>query len=279
MLFRSGEDIKGHATGKLELATGGKPCTWSQTAAMQLDRHSDGTYAVLSLAADCGKAPMEALQVKYGLLFDVDPSHRGLVQWLAPGSQTAQALIFSKDSAAQTLTLQPPSALETLRQYVVEGVWHIWIGFDHILFLLSLLLPAVLVWIRPAWQPVPRLRDAVIDVAKIVTAFTVAHSITLSLAALGMISLPSRLVESVIAASVVLVAAFGTGDIATLNATAHGPWAMVAATVSSPPSHRNQTMPIFSSSVSGLPSIVPLTIDETSPSSGLASFSAMKARR
>ena len=86
-------------------------------------------------------------------------------------------------------------------------MWHIWIGFDHILFLLSLLLPAVLVYRDRAWhgrrQPSGR---PPIDVLKIVTAFTLAHSITLTLAALGMLSLPSRLVESAIAASVVLAA-------------------------------------------------------------------------
>jgi uncharacterized membrane protein YqjE len=56
------------------------------------------------------------------------------------------------------------------------------------------------------WRPVPRLRPALLDVLRIVTAFTVAHSITLSLAALEIVTLPSRLVESAIAASVVLAA-------------------------------------------------------------------------
>jgi len=85
-------------------------------------------------------------------------------------------------------------------------VWHIWIGFDHILFLLSLLLPAVLAFGGGRWQAVERFAPAFWDVFKIVTSFTVAHSITLSLAALGVISLPSRLVESAIATSVVLAA-------------------------------------------------------------------------
>ena len=53
-----------------------------------------------------------------------------------------QALIFSTESAEQTLALQPSSAWQTFSQHVVEGVWHIWTGFDHI-FLLALLLPAV----------------------------------------------------------------------------------------------------------------------------------------
>jgi hypothetical protein len=102
--------------------------------------------------------------------------------------------------------MEATGSLETLRQYIWEGVWHIWIGFDHILFLVALLLPAVLVRGPGGWGPAPSLKLATIEVLKVVTAFTVAHSITLSLAALGVISLPSRLVESVIAASVVLAA-------------------------------------------------------------------------
>src|SRR5260221_198986 len=80
------------------------------------------------------------------------------------------------------------------------------IGLGHILFLLSLLLPAVLVLEGGRWQAVARFPPAFWEVFKIVTSFTVAHSITLSLAALGVISLPSRLVESAIATSVVLAA-------------------------------------------------------------------------
>jgi hypothetical protein len=70
-------------------------------------------------------------------------------------------------------------------------------------------LPAVLIRsARPghAWQPAGSFRAAFLDVVKVVTAFTLAHSITLSLAALGVVSLPSRWVESAIALSVVLAA-------------------------------------------------------------------------
>jgi HupE / UreJ protein len=93
------------------------------------------------------------------------------------------------------------------KQYLNEGVWHIWIGFDHILFLLSLLLPAVLVLQMRRWQGVTNFGLAFREVLWVVTSFTVAHSITLSLAARGLVSLPSRLVESAIALSVVLAAA------------------------------------------------------------------------
>jgi hypothetical protein len=201
-------EITRYATSHLQLAagaSGGTPCTWETSGPMMLDKHSDGTYAVLALTAHCDGVS-RGLKAHYSLLFDVDPSHRGLVRWISPGSTSSQALVFGTDSAEQSLALAPQGAWETLRQYVVEGIWHIWVGFDHILFLLSLLLPAVLVRRRNHWEPASSLKASLLEVLKVVTAFTLAHSITLTLAALQVISLPSRLVESTIALSVVVAA-------------------------------------------------------------------------
>lgn len=198
-------DILRVATQNLQLSTGGKDCAWEASAPMQLDHHSDGTYAVLSLVAHCPNLDA-GLKLRYSLFFDVDPSHRGLVQWVAPGGAAAQALVFGTESAEQSLAMESAGAWPTLRQYLVDGVWHIWIGYDHILFLLALLLPAVLVRRDGRWEGAPRLPGAIKEIVKVVTAFTLAHSITLSLAALQVITLPSRLVESAIAASVVIAA-------------------------------------------------------------------------
>jgi hypothetical protein len=198
-------DIVRLATQHLQLSSGDKACPWDTAAPLQLDKHSDGTYAVLSLVARCPSLDA-GLKARYTLFFDVDPSHRGLVQWIAPGGVAAQALIFGTESAEQSLALQPVGAWQTLRQYLVDGVWHIWIGYDHILFLLALLLPAVLVRRDGHWQGTERFPGALKEVVKVVTAFTLAHSITLSLAALQVVTLPSRLVESAIALSVVIAA-------------------------------------------------------------------------
>ena len=197
-------EIEQLAIQRLALSSQGAPCPLQSAGPLMLDRHSDGTYAVLTLHANCTLAG--SLQVGYSLLFDVDPSHRGLVQWTPPGATQPQARVFAADRASQELQLVAPSGWETLRQYVVEGIWHIWIGFDHILFLLALLLPSVLVRGAGGWTPTPSLKRAGVEVLKVVTAFTLAHSITLSLAVLGLVSLPSRVVESVIAASVVVAA-------------------------------------------------------------------------
>ena len=201
------DDITRLATSRLQLSSGDKDCSWATAAPLMLDKHSDGAYAVLSLSAQCASLA-GALKARYSLLFDVDPTHRGLVQWIAPGNTDtqAQALVFGNESGEQQLALQSPGPWETLRQYIIDGVWHIWIGYDHILFLLALLLPSVLLRRQGQWAPAPRVGGAVKEVLKVVTAFTLAHSITLSLAVLGVISLPSRIVESAIAASVIFAA-------------------------------------------------------------------------
>ena len=198
-------DITKLARERLVLTSQGEACPLDSSGPMMLDRHSDGTYAVLSLHARCARLA-GSVQARYSLFFDVDPSHRGLAQWTPPGASQPQPRVFAADSARQELPLAAPGAAETLRQYVAEGIWHIWIGFDHILFLLALLLPSVLVRETGHWTPTPSLKRAVVEVLKVVTAFTVAHSITLSVAVLGLVSLPSRFVESVIAASVVVAA-------------------------------------------------------------------------
>jgi hypothetical protein len=198
-------DIIKLAVSRLAFTAADTACPLVSASPMLLDKHSDGTYAVLSLNAQCPSldAPLKA---RYSMLFDVDPSHRGLVQWVPPGVDTAQALVFGTESAEQVLTLQPGGVWQTFKQYLKDGVWHIWIGYDHILFLLALLLPAVLLRKNGQWEPAATLRGAFIEVVKVVTAFTLAHSITLTLASLQIITLPSRLVESVIAASVILAA-------------------------------------------------------------------------
>jgi hypothetical protein len=168
-----------------------------------VDNHSDGAYAVVRFVAECPKPP-SSLELTYSLFFDVDPQHKGLLRLEYQGTTTTG--IFSPDKSSQHFDLTKTSLLQQFLDYAKEGVWHIWIGYDHIMFLLALLLPAVLVRSHKHWEAAAKFRPAFIEVLKIVTAFTVAHSITLSLATLGIVTLPSRLVESAIAASVVLAA-------------------------------------------------------------------------
>ncbi|MGH8809974.1 MAG: HupE/UreJ family protein, partial [Noviherbaspirillum sp.] len=147
---------------------------------------------------------VNVLEIRYQLLFDLDPQHKGLLR-LERDDLTTTA-IFSPEHAGQEFAAAHADPLRQFADYLQHGVWHIWIGFDHILFLLSLLLPAVLVFNDKQWTSSDSFRSSFVEVLKIVTAFTLAHSVTLTLATLNVMTLPSRWVESAIAASVVVAA-------------------------------------------------------------------------
>ena len=168
-----------------------------------VDHHSDGAYAILNFSMECPSEPKDVV-VDYGLFFDLDPTHRGLLRLEYLGH--TQTAIFSPDRPTQRLNLSHSVFWDQFLDFGREGVWHIWIGFDHILFLICLLLPAVLKRETGRWKAVSSFHLAFWDVLKIVTAFTLAHSITLGLATLGAVQFPSRWVESAIAASVILAA-------------------------------------------------------------------------
>ncbi|MBI4205651.1 MAG: HupE/UreJ family protein [Betaproteobacteria bacterium] len=198
---RHGE-VASYALARLQVAVGSAGCALRATDHL-VDQHSDGAYAVIRFEAACPELAGK-IAVGYSLFFDLDPTHRGLAR-IETGGVT-QTAVFSPERRLQQFDLTAPSVARQIVAYAREGVWHIWIGYDHVLFLLSLLLPAV--WTREAnaWRAAPRFAPAFWEVFKVVTAFTIAHSITLSVAALGIVTLPSRLVESAIAASVLLAA-------------------------------------------------------------------------
>ena len=133
------------------------------------------------------------------VLTDTDTSARQVVL-IGEGDNAPQALLDGTNTAV-TLSAPAPSLLATFNRYLVTGIEHIFLGYDHIAFLV-----AVVLWAR-----------RLVPVIKIVTAFTIAHSITLSLAALNIIVIPSKVVEPAIAASIVYVAMenFFTRDIDT----------------------------------------------------------------
>ena len=195
-------EIVAYAFTHLKLVADGAPCPTKITD-HKIDNHSDGTYAVIYFSADCPTAP-EFLEIEYSLFFDLDKEHKGLLNLQSDGK--ARSAIFSDTDRKQKFQLAKPSKWKQFVDYLIEGIWHIWKGFDHILFLLSLLLPAVLVWKSDRWDSAASFRAASIEVLKVVTAFTVAHSITLSLAALQIVNIPTWIAESAIAASVIVAA-------------------------------------------------------------------------
>lgn len=213
--------LQAFADAALRLQPEGARCEPGAWADPMLDEHSDGRYAVLQRRWTCDRAP-SALQVHYSLFAAADPTHRGILR-VSHASGSALA-VLGGDRPAQRFDLRGGTVLATSAQgdaagasadatpastgflaFVGEGVHHILIGADHVLFLLALLLPAVLARPGAGGEP-PPLRRVLVGIVQVVTAFTVAHSITLSLAALDIVDPPSRWVESIIAASVVFAA-------------------------------------------------------------------------
>lgn len=196
------------------------------------EQRSDGRYVRLAATLDC--APPATVALRYRLLEGIDPTHRLLVAGargglplaavLAPGAPAATELLPAAGGVAaqgvapaHTGAATPGSGLATLVQFAGEGVKHLLEGYDHLAFLLALLLPLALA--RPAAghgqsvgsaavpsdflpRGAPTGRAALAALVLTVTCFTVGHSITLALAGLGWVTVSGGWVEPVIAISI-----------------------------------------------------------------------------
>jgi hydrogenase/urease accessory protein HupE len=135
-------------------------------------------------------AEVKRVQLSSALFFTVIRNHQAavIITWGSAQKVYNKYGPYQLDLTAGRLN---PTILGTAVEFILWGMHHIFVGYDHIAFLLALLLAA------------QRLRDMV----RVVTSFTVAHSITLLLAALDVIRVPGSVTESMIAASIVYVAA------------------------------------------------------------------------
>jgi len=247
--------IERYALAQLVIRGDGLTCEL-RPRSQAIDDHTDGGYDVIFFRASCDKDIPSRLTVRYSLFGDVDPYHRGIVTIHADAMTTGAVL--GPESPEATLDLRSPDRWQQFGSFVTDGIWHIWTGIDHLLFILSLLLPAVMTRRRSSgdgiggamivpvmgienrlarlaiagsggsglailgglhvvpgaararhryeWVPVASWWPAFIDVVKVISAFTLSHSVTLTLAVLGIVDLPSRLVESGIALSIIVAA-------------------------------------------------------------------------
>ncbi|MBB4396267.1 HupE/UreJ family protein [Bradyrhizobium sp. ERR14] len=167
----------------LAVTGGGTACSAGDAAILP-----DGDGIVYRNSFACADAAGDIVY-RSTVLTAKDKTARQLVL-IAQGRSEAQALLDA-DNTTVTLSTAPPSPFSIMQRYLLTGIEHIFLGYDHIAFLV-----AIVLWAR-----------RLLPVVKIVTAFTIAHSLTLSLAALNVLVIPSRIVEPAIAASIVFVAA------------------------------------------------------------------------
>jgi len=190
--------VSSYAASRLSARSAAGACLLS-LASQGVVLHSDGKYLALGLDLSC-PGDAASLVLRYDALFDIDAQHRGVVRFTDDGK--APPFLFSKARRELTLARVEPKFFGIVRL----GVTHILGGYDHLLFLIALLLPSVLQRRQQAWQPARDFRSVLLDVLRTVTAFTVAHSLTLALSAAQWVVLPARFVESAIAASIILAA-------------------------------------------------------------------------
>jgi hypothetical protein len=201
-----------------------------------LERRNDGAYAVLHLASSCTLPTTP--RIAYGLFADIDPTHRGIAKLQRAGQEVVLSVLEPSAAIAASAAPTSGAAAAAMRgdattgtaaasiasaagvvpgaghregasgrlEFLGEGLRHILTGYDHVLFLLCLLLPSVMRRTPAGRQPVARWGEAAWPVVGIVTAFTVAHSITLGLAALKLVSLSPAVIEPAIAVTIVLAA-------------------------------------------------------------------------
>ena len=166
---------------KITITADGKPCPAARNTGSTQDFHCDHAPIALSVRDDC----VESLGSSHHVI--------ALITWQG-GSQSFS---FADQTRVAVIALQPATsstsivnASMSVGSFFFLGVEHIVTGYDHLLFLLALILCG----------------GNLIQLLKIITAFTLAHSLTLAAAALNIITLPSVLVEAVIALSIAYVA-------------------------------------------------------------------------
>lgn len=141
-----------------------------------------------------GLAPAERLVLRAPRLAELPSGHRKfLIVADAQGSAVGRKLLSARDATLEvdltSVATGAPAAAPAFWSFVWLGVEHIWIGYDHLLFLFALLIVC----------------RSFRSIVGIVSCFTLAHSITLALATFDLVNLPPRVVEAAIAASIVYV--------------------------------------------------------------------------
>jgi hypothetical protein len=189
---RSRKKLEAYLAERVTVTNEGHACEPEPGALSFLDK-AEGFFAVVTLDWACKRTAAD-VRVKYDLFFDVDPRHQGLARVQLPGQPESQH-VFRADARELALS-QPVTLFDHVRDYLVLGIEHIFTGYDHLAFLFGLLVVAGF----------SSLRGGLRYVLGVVTAFTLAHSITLICSGLDLLRLPSRIVEPAIALSILYVA-------------------------------------------------------------------------
>ncbi len=191
--------IEAYSFGRLELSD----CA-VRPDALLVDYHAGVAYAVLRFSGECRQSA-SAPALTYNLLFDIDPTHRGLATVASAQGERSEVL----SPGYRTLVLDHTSGgpWEDCKRFVSFGVSHIILGYDHLLFVALLMIVVGFRRIEDgSWLPVEGVSGTLVEALKILTAFTLAHAIALSLATFHVIDAPARYVDPAVALTIMLTA-------------------------------------------------------------------------
>jgi hydrogenase/urease accessory protein HupE len=185
-ISRSQDKVRQYVLSKLGVLDNGREVPGS-IGGLQLWTDPDGhPFVQMEAVFAAPAAGFGKITLRCDMLRDVVSSHQTLAKITAGG----ESLDFVFQNGRSFEVNANPSLFQTVLQLVRMGILHIFTGYDHIAFLLGVVL----------------IGGSFKTILKIVTSFTVAHSMTLALAAFRLVELPSRLVESGIALSIVYIA-------------------------------------------------------------------------
>lgn len=187
--------VQAFATQALIVRSGAAPCALVADAPT-LVKDPEHDFASIALRGACSGG---VVTLTYTAFAGIDDKHRALVR--VSGANDPQVL-----APGGSVALAGQDRPQSFGQFYREGIGHILTGIDHLLFLVALMLPAVLVRIGGQWQPRTDRQAALFRVVWLATAFTIAHSVTLGLAAFGVVRFPPNVIEPLVAATVLAAA-------------------------------------------------------------------------
>ncbi len=184
----------------IKLTSANTRCEFFQSKLM-IDRRASIVFLSIPFKTDCLSSVH--FDIRYNFLFEQDAFHKNIVS-ISNTNNTSIAILSSSNRDYQYNNLSKNS-LSHFFEFIVQGIIHVLIGLDHVLFVICLLLSATLL-VNYQNTPKPKVKSLLSNTFKLVTAFTIAHSITLILAATKTFSLSPNIIEPVIALSVIVLA-------------------------------------------------------------------------
>ncbi len=189
--------IQDYLNKSLQIKRNQAPCQQSYSGQWKIDSHYNESYLVLPVSVQCSVAG--EFSIHYSGLYELDSNHK-LITTIKVGSDE-HFRVMSNGQREIHLQANNGSWLDTLVEFTWQGILHIWIGIDHILFLLCFLLAVVY-----SKDKNTHTKQRLITIVSIISAFTLAHSLTLVATALDWIQFSSRWIEVGIAVTVLFAA-------------------------------------------------------------------------